>query len=156
MSDLIEIAGTDVANVTRENILNLEAAIKNLPDSIGEQEALETLNDHVFAPGVYARVMTLPAGMTVVGKIHKYAHICLITHGTVKIVSEFDSGVYSAPRIWISEPGVKRTLHALSDFQMVNILPNPSDTQDLDEIDAKVIAKNYKDLDSFLNDNGDL
>tara|TARA_R110001592_G_scaffold276903_1_gene544025 strand:- start:111 stop:581 length:471 start_codon:yes stop_codon:yes gene_type:complete len=155
MSDLIEIAGTDVANVTRENILNLETAIKNLPDSIGEQEALETLNDHVFAPGVYARVMTLPAGMTVVGKIHKYAHICLITHGTVKIVSEFDSGVYSAPRVWISEPGVKRTLHALSDFQMVNILPNPSDTQDLDEIEAKVIAKNYKDLDEFLNNNGD-
>jgi len=155
MSDLIEIAGTDVANVTRENILNLEAAIKSLPDLIGEQEALETLNDHVFAPGVYARVMTLPAGMTVVGKIHKYAHICLITHGTVKIVSEFDSGVYSAPRVWISEPGVKRTLHALSDFQMVNILPNPSDTQDLDEIEAKVIAKNYKDLDEFLNNNGD-
>ena len=153
MSDVLEVSGTEVVKATRENILNLEAVIENLPDSIGEQEALETLNDHVFAPGVYARVMTLPAGMTVVGKIHKYAHICLITHGTVKIVSEFDSGVYSAPRIWISEPGVKRMLHALSDFQMVNILPNPSDTQDLDEIEATVIAKSYADLDKFLKDN---
>ena len=153
MSDVLEVSGTEVVKATRENILNLEAAIKNLPDSMGEQEALETLNDHVFAPGVYARVMTLSAGMTVVGKIHKYAHICLITHGTVKIVSEFDSGVYSAPRIWISEPGVKRMLHALSDFQMVNILPNPSDTQDLDEIEATVIAKSYADLDKFLKDN---
>lgn len=152
MSDVIEVSGNDVAKATRENILNLEAAIKSLPDSIGEVEAFETLNDHVFAPSVYARVMTLPAGMTVVGKIHKYAHICLITHGTVKIVSEFDSGVYSAPRIWISEPGVKRTLHALSDFQMVNILPNPSNTQDLDEIEAAVIAKSYGDLNKFLKD----
>ena len=153
MSDVLEVSGTEVVKATRENILKLEAAIKNLPDSIGEEEALETLNDHVFAPGVYARVMTLPAGMTVVGKIHKYAHICLITHGTVKVVSEFDSGVYAAPRVWISEPGVKRTLHALSDFQMVNILPNPSDTQDLDEIEAAVIAKSYGDLDKFLKDN---
>ena len=39
MSDVLEVSGTEVVKATRENILNLEAAIKNLPDSIGEQEA---------------------------------------------------------------------------------------------------------------------
>jgi hypothetical protein len=150
MSDVLEVSGTEVVKATRENILNLEAAIKSLPGSWGKKEARDILNEHVFAPGVYARIANMPKGMVGVGMIHKYAHICLITHGTVKIVSEFDSGVYSAPRIWISEPGVKRTIYALSDAQMVNIIPNVSDTQNLDEIEARVTAESYEDLDKFL------
>jgi hypothetical protein len=35
MSDVLEVSGKEVVKATRENILNLEAAIKNLPDSMG-------------------------------------------------------------------------------------------------------------------------
>ena len=134
-TDIAQAAGTEVGKHTRQSIQRLEHAIKELPGALDEQEALEKLNEHMFAPGVYCRFMTLPKGMVVVGKIHKHAHICIVTQGVVKIVTEFGEGVHSAPYRWISEPGVKRTLVALTDFQMVNIMPNPTDTQDLDEID---------------------
>ena len=39
---------------------------------------------HHFAPGAYGREMTLPAGLVVVGKIHKHAHINVISKGACK------------------------------------------------------------------------
>ena len=43
---------------------------------------------HKFAPGVYVREIFIPAGMCVVGKIHKHAHPNFLLKGKVIVITE--------------------------------------------------------------------
>ena len=44
---------------------------------------------HFFAPGMYLRELTVPAGMLIVGKIHRHAHFLMVLAGRAEVVSEF-------------------------------------------------------------------
>lgn len=106
---------------------------------------------HMFAPGVYARRFDLPADSMVVGKIHKHAHMNFLMTGVVTVASEFHTETFAAPRIWVSEVGIKRAVYTIEDAVWVTIHPNPSDTQDLGEIEDEVIAPSYAQLQAFLS-----
>ena len=131
---------------SRDGILSLQDSIADLPNQID----CESLNTHHFAPGIYGRQMDIPAGAVIVGKIHKHAHINVITKGTIKVVTEFGNDVYIAPKIWVSEPGTKRAVYALEDTQWLTIHANETNSQDLSELERQVIAPCFDDLDMFL------
>ena len=105
---------------------------------------------HRFAPGVYARQFDLPEGSMVVGKIHKHAHLNFLMGGVVKVVSEFHTEIFAAPRVWVSEPGIKRAVYTLEDAMWITVHPNPEDCTDLETIEDEVIAPSYDQLDHFL------
>ena len=105
---------------------------------------------HRFAPGVYARQFDLPEGSMVVGKIHKHAHLNFLMGGVVKVVSEFHTEIFAAPRVWVSEPGIKRAVYTLEDAMWITVHPNPEDCTDLETIEDEVIAPSYEQLDHFL------
>ncbi len=132
--------------VTRQVLMNLERATAELDDQL----PLEDMTTHHFAPGVYARQFDLPAGSMVMGKIHKHAHLNFLLVGVVKVASEFHTETFAAPRLWVSEPGIKRAVYTMEDAMWVTVHPNPTNTQDLDELENEVIAPDYKQLDSFL------
>ena len=144
-----------VSKGTRNSIVSLESALKDQPDAIDEQELEDTYNDHYFAPGMYARKMLIPSGMCVVGKIHKHAHINIITFGVIKVVTEFGEDVYTGPRTWVSEPGTKRAVYALEDTEWLTIHANPSDTQDIRDIESQVIAPDFDTFDRLQLSRGD-
>lgn len=135
---------------TRRNILDLETSLRDQPDAMAAEELEREYNEHFFAPGVYGRKMTIPKGLCVVGKIHKHAHLNVITKGVIKVVTEFGEDIYTGPRIWVSEPGTKRAVYALEDTEWMTIHHNPSDTTDIREIEDAVIAKDYESLDRLL------
>lgn len=130
----------------RAKIMDLEATMKDMDSSLEWEEVEELYNDHIFAPGVYGRKMLIPRGMCVVGKIHKHAHINVITRGLIKVVTEFGEDIYSGPKIWVSEPGTKRAVYAIEETEWMTIHANPSDTTDIREIEGEVIASSFKAL----------
>lgn len=132
--------------VSRHALMTLEAAAQGL----AEQLDLDDVTTNWFAPGVYARQIHLPAGSLVLGKIHKHAHLNLLLVGLVEVASEFHTEMFAAPRIWVSEPGIKRAVRTVEDAMWVTIHPNPGDGQDMGEIEDEVIAPTYEQLDSFL------
>ncbi len=95
--------------------------------------------EHFFAPGMYGRKFPLPAGMTVVGKRHKHAHFLMILKGKTAIVDEEKRVIAEAGDVFVSQPGVKRVVHALEDTIFFNVHLNPSDTQDLEQIEFEHI-----------------
>jgi len=94
---------------------------------------------HFFAPGMYLRELVVPAGMLMVGKIHKHAHFLLVLKGRAEVISEFGRFIVEAGHISISPAGVKRIVLALEDTQFVTVHVNPSDTEDLEVIEKEHI-----------------
>ena len=97
----------------REAILRLQDAIISEGRDVGPASCPVK---HHFAPGSYGREMTLPAGLVVVGKIHKHAHINVISKGRVQVFTE-QAGVLelAAPCTFVSSPGTKRVVHVLEE-----------------------------------------
>jgi hypothetical protein len=69
-------------NAKRETILRFEAALRELPQT-------DCPLKHTFAPGMYAREILLPPETFIVGKIHKHAHLNIVTRGRCTVVTEF-------------------------------------------------------------------
>jgi hypothetical protein len=128
----------------RKDIFNLEAAIRNLPDSKeGDYLPLK----HTFAPGVYAREIFIPAGEVLVGKIHKHAHINILVSGRVTVVTEHNGKEeLIGPLTMVSLPATKRAVYAHEDTIWITI--HLTDETDLEKIEEEVIAKDYISLDS--------
>lgn len=139
---------------SREDVLALEDAVRAQPEAFDDVEAEAALNTHFFAPGVYGRQIRIPKGMCVVGKIHRHAHLNIITTGTVRVVTEFGEDTFTGPRTWVSEPGTKRAVYALEDTEWTTIHPNPSDTQDVREIESQVIAPDFETFDRLQLESG--
>lgn len=114
---------------TREKIQRLQEAM--LPMQSKQPEPR-----HFFAPGMYLRELVVPAGMLMVGKIHKHEHFLLVLKGRAEVISEFGRVVVEAGHISISPAGVKRVVLALEDTQFVTVHVNKEDSQDLAVIEA--------------------
>ena len=71
---------------------------------------------HIFHAGMYARIVSRPAGVLVVGLQHKKDHLYLVLSGTVSITSDDGPAeVVHAPRLFQSVPGARRAVYALTD-----------------------------------------
>lgn len=100
---------------------------------------------HHFAPGAYGREMTLPAGLVVVGKIHKHAHINVISNGRVQVFTEQDGVLeLAAPCTFVSSPGTKRVIHVLEETVWTTV--HVTDKTDLAEIEREVIATDFSEV----------
>lgn len=100
---------------------------------------------HHFAPGAYGREMTIPAGLVVVGKIHKHAHINVISKGRVQVFTEQDGVLeLAAPCTFVSSPGTKRVMHVLEETVWTTV--HVTDKTDLAEIEREVIATDFSEV----------
>lgn len=126
----------------REAILRLQDAIISEGRDVGPASCPVK---HHFAPGSYGREMTLPAGLVVVGKIHKHAHINVISKGRVQVFTE-QEGVLelAAPCTFVSSPGTKRVVHVLEETVWTTV--HVTDKTDLAEIEREVIATDFSEV----------
>ncbi len=126
----------------REAILRLQDAIISEGRDVGPASCPVK---HHFAPGSYGREMALPAGLVVVGKIHKHAHINVISKGRVQVFTE-QEGVLelAAPCTFVSSPGTKRVVHVLEETVWTTV--HVTDKTDLAEIEREVIATDFMEV----------
>lgn len=126
----------------REAVLRLQDAIISEGRDVGPASCPVK---HHFAPGSYGREMTLPAGLVVVGKIHKHAHINVISKGRVQVFTE-QEGVLelAAPCTFVSSPGTKRVVHVLEETVWTTV--HVTDKTDLAEIEREVIATDFMEV----------
>ena len=126
----------------REAILRLQDAIISEGRDVGPASCPVK---HHFAHGSYGREMTLPAGMVVVGKIHKHAHINVISKGRVQVFTEQDGVLeLAAPCTFVSSPGTKRVVHVLEETVWTTV--HVTDKTDLAEIEREVIATDFSEV----------
>ena len=114
----------------REKVCALQRAISGLPQ-------VELPTEHLFADGMYARILPRPAGTLIVGKIHKKEHFYLVTKGRVRVTTDDGVKELSAPAVLVSSPGTKRAVYALEDSVCMTV--HRVESHDLDEIEAELI-----------------
>lgn len=138
--------------------VNSETVIKTFeekPDEKPELDFLQTVKrlqemmipvrcdmpeaEHYFAPGMYGRKLIIPAGMLVVGKIHKHSHFMMVAKGHALVVSEHDKQEVKAGDMYVSQVGAKRVVFAFKDTVFITVHLNPSNTQDMEVIEREHI-----------------
>ncbi len=104
-------------NSLRAKTFQAEAIMKTMPDA----RHLTKLFHH-FAPGLYARELHIPAGMTLTGQIHKFKNLNILSQGTMLVSTEEGVIEVSAPFTVVSPAGTKRIAYAKTDCVWTTIL----------------------------------
>ena len=149
----------ELQETKREKILELERALIEIADGeniIGDGKEI-VYHDrykykHTFADGVYVREMFISKGETVIGAIHKHLHIWILLSGCIRVATEDSVEEYKAPCTVLSEPGIKRVIYAMEDSTFTNVHKNPSNTQDLKQLEKEIVALNYKKYEEYINE----
>jgi len=129
---------------SREQILTLETRMR-------EFEQIDCPLEHTFAPGSYGRTIQLPKGALVVGKIHKHAHLNIVSRGLVTVVTEFGRHEIDArerPVVFTSQAGSKRALYCHEETWWTTV--HLVESTDLAEIERDIIARDFVELDAFV------
>lgn len=106
---------------------------------------------HSFADQIYIRQMNMKKDTLVVGAIHNHLHVWFLLTGSLTIVTETSSEDFIAPCYVISKPGAKRVIYAHEDSIFVNIHKNPDNIKDIDQLEAIIVSKNYKEYEEYTN-----
>lgn len=132
------------ARTDRAKIMRIQAECQALPD--GERMDESPPLKHHLAPGIYAREIHLKADTLVVGKIHRHAHLNIISKGSVSVFTEFGQETLVAPASFISKAGTKRVVHCHEDAIWTTIHPNPDNVQDIETLENMFTAIEYAEL----------
>lgn len=115
-----------ITNVSmQDKIENLEEALKNIPQ-------VECPVKHYFAPGIYAREITIKKGTVLTGAIHKTENLAILSCGRLQLVTESGTIEISAPHILTVKPGTKNAAYALEDSVWTNFFP--TEETDVDKL----------------------
>lgn len=140
--DLVQSNLRSIAEMPREDIRAAIFAMQGTLLSSDDQTDLEYFPvRHTFAPGCYAREMTIPEGQVIIGKIHRHAHVNVISLGRAWVLSEFGLEVKEAPCTFTSQPGIKRVVYALETTVWTTI--HVTDETDLEKIEAEIIVPDH-------------
>ena len=126
----------------RYQIQALEEAMKAMPNQI------DFAVDHCFSPGIYGRALHIPAGSTIVGRIHKGPCLNMIMQGEILI--RMDDGMATrikAPFIFESKAGSKKAGYALSDTVWVTVHANPTDLSEPDKMIDFYTVQTFEEYD---------
>lgn len=99
---------------------------------------------HYFAPGLYAREATMPAGTLGVGAVHVFPHICVISKGYVSVFTDKGRTDIRAPYTYVAEAGVQRTL--LAHEETVWTTFHNADVKTVEEAERLLVVSNYPEF----------
>lgn len=100
--------------------------MKDLIEIIDQVPQLEIPVTHTFIKGEYWREITMPAGMTGVGHIHKHRHLNIALSGHALVTWDGQTQEIVAPAIFYSEPGAQKAFQVFEDLRWVTIHENPN------------------------------
>jgi hypothetical protein len=108
----------------------------------GQDSQVELPVKHHFAPGVYVRECFIPAGVAFTGRVHKRAHLAMITMGEVVFASTTDETMHAmAPYTFYTEPGTKRAGVAITDTVFATVHGIPDELAgDIEAVERYLVA----------------
>ena len=106
---------------------------------------------HTFADGIYVRQMTIAKDEMIIGAIHKHLHVWILLSGHITVLTNGELKEYKAPCTVLSEPGVKRIIYGNEESIFTNVHKNPTNTEDIKELEKQIVALNYKEYEEYIN-----
>lgn len=125
--------------VTRDLIFRFEDELKKLPQVLLKIK-------HEFAEGLYARTMTIPAGVALVGAIHASESFMIVRKGSMAIWTEDGIKNFEAGDLIKSFPGAKRVGYAHEDTILTAFHANPTNETDPELLWEMYIVESFDAL----------
>lgn len=97
------------------------AQIERLQHAVAAMPQVDLPPEHSFAPGLYTRTLRIPAGVVLVGAVHKTEHIFILSEGILEVATEDGVARLEAPYQAVCRPGLKRVGVALTDVVCSNV-----------------------------------
>jgi len=118
--------------------------IPTIPDKVAKvQELMRQLPQaecevfHHFVDGLYARELHIPAGVALVGALHKTNHLYTVQTGECRVVSQEGEQTIKGPFMGRTKPGEKRIIHAITDCVWITF--HPTDKTNISEIAKEIL-----------------
>ena len=156
----MELEKNKKLSITKQELVDMEKTLISLAD--GENIIADNGNivyhdkfkyKHTFADGIYIRQMTIEKGEIILGAIHKHLHVWILLSGCITVLTEDSLGEYVAPCTVLSTPGVKRVIYGNEQSIFTNVHKNPTNTEDIKELEKQIVALNYKEYEEYINKN---
>ena len=156
----MELEKSKKSSITKQELIDIEKTLISLAD--GKNIIADNGNivyhekykyKHTFADSIYVREMTIQQGEIIMGAIHKHLHVWFLLSGNVSVLSNGELKEYQAPCTVLSGPGVKRIIYGNEESIFTNVHKNPTNTQDIKELEKQIVALNYEEYEEYINKN---
>jgi len=124
----------------RSLILQLEEAIQKHPDHIPGHEFKTT---HHFQKDIYLRELFIPKDTIIIGKIHRFPHLNLLTQGKITVWTEEGMKTLTASTVIKSSPGIKRVGYSHEDTVWITVHDNPMGYTKNEDLEAYLSVESF-------------
>ena len=105
---------------------------------------------HSFADGIYIREMKMKKGQLGFSAIHKHSYGFFLLSGVLASSKEEGVEEFIAPCYIVSPRGSKRIVYAVEDCVITTVHANPTNTQDIREIEKINVVFNWEEYEQYL------
>jgi quercetin dioxygenase-like cupin family protein len=134
--------------INAQHIADLKNAMQQAIDD-GEIAKVDAPLEHYFAAGLYGRRIFVPAGTTVVTKVHKVQHIAIALKGTCTVIDQDGKkSIVSAPSVFITEPGTQRAIFCHDDVEWITV--HASESNDVQVIEKNVTCDSFEEYNMLI------
>lgn len=119
-----------VVSPSRQSVERIEAYLHQFPQ-------IDVKTEHKFAPGVYIRQITFPAGVIATGAACKHDHLSVMVCGHMHVLADGAVRDLSGYHEWIAKAGIKRVGISIEETVWFTVHPNPDDETDLNVLEAR-------------------
>lgn len=106
-----------------EQPVSMQDRVKTLEQAMRDVPQVDCPVRHHFAPGMYAREITIPAGTVLTGAVHKTENLAVLSAGRIELVTDDGTIVISAPHMITVKPGMKNAARAIETAVWTNFFP---------------------------------
>lgn len=134
-------------------IFKKQLGITELKNACLELDQVECPIDHHFSDGIYSRTMKVPAGTFVIGKIHRFKTLNIMTKGKALIYTGDGQPAkeINTPFTFVSDPMERKMAFFLEDSEWINV--HPTNETDLEKIEEKFIVPEEEYLIALKKEN---
>ena len=122
----------------RDKVQHLETMMFQMPGHVTELPVR-----HLFAKGLYARELTIPAGMVASGKVHCQEHLFIVSKGELSVLTESGPQRVKAPHILVTQPGTKRVVYAHEETVVTTV--HATTETDVRALEADLVVGSYQE-----------
>ena len=156
-NELQKILDNTVAKSYKDKVKQIEDYFVNVADGVdvvvgdGNELVYPDMWEykHSFADGLYIRQMDMKQGQLGFSAIHKHSYGFFLLSGILASSKEEGVEEFIAPCYVISPRGAKRIVYAVEDCTIVTTHANPTNTQDLKEIEKTSVVFTWEEYEEY-------
>lgn len=146
MNQAIAIDDKEGRLAMRASIEQFESALR---DEVGDRGEMDEINDkgleEFLVGGAYTRILTIPAGVTIVSELWNRERLWIILSGTVHVRMETGDETIQGPHVRVAPFGTKVVLYAETEVVWAAIT-GVTETDNTAEAEQVVKAPDYSAL----------